>query len=847
MRFTCAHIGLATATLLGCTDIDPVPCDATASCAGGDFPGLTDDVEIIRDELGIVHVYGAADADVFYGSGYAQATDRLFQMDLTRRRALGRRAEVEGAGAAGEDGLLRRMGIGRWGQVNADLLAEEHPDEHALIVAWVAGVNARIEEVRAGAVPLPYGFGPAELDYLPEPWTPGDALAVGKLILFGNANQIEYELLATILRDYFTDIFEAVPLYAPLYEAFVLPPDDRPKVGAKPLAAKVGPSPSGASSGARRALPADAAARFEAFSRKMSGIRPGASNNWAIAGAHTETGTPLIAGDPHQGLQSPSLMWANHMNSADRGGTVDVAGFCFVGSPGVQLGHNRDIAWTATTNYPDVMDLWSVAVSDDVAMLGGEPVPVETREEEILVRDEESVLITVEEVPGYGVLLPDDLAPVPVTPLGFRLLLGWTGFRPTREAHAFFGMAKAQRLDDFEAAVDEMEIGNFNFVSASSEGISYRSSPLVPLREGVGDDYMPFTLLDGADPKTLWTGEALSLEQMPRSRDPERGWIVSANNDPFGFTADASTDGDAFYFGVFFDPGTRAARIESEVERQLESGGKIGVEATQALQTDAYTLLADELVPLLEEAYAAVDTDPALADFAGREDLATLVESIAGWDRKMVRDSSPAVAFQAFMYFSARRALGDDLSVAFDAIIEANGIYILKIATQTLSGAFAVSEGFLQEGKHVILMSALSDTAAYLTERFGSVDPAGYRWQDVHVTRFRSIWGDALDGGSVPTDGADGTVNVSAARFFDGDVPRERFESGGGAIYRLVATIGDDGVPRATINYPRGNSGDPQSPHWDDTLGDWVEGTYQPLRFRASELAGATVEQVLSP
>jgi penicillin G amidase len=836
----------------GCGDGDPPACDPSQSActSGPTFPGLTGEVRILRDDLGVVHVYGGADADVFYGAGYAQAVDRLFQMDLTRRRALGRRAEVLGASAVSEDELLRRVGIGRWGQANADLLLADHPDEHALLVAWVAGVNARIAEVKTGAAPLPYGFGPDELDYLPEEWTEGDALAIGKLILFGNANQIEYEILATILRDYFTEIYETVPLYAPLYESFVVPPDERPETGAQPLGGSWPYSSERGQPDDRfgRALPPDAAAKLAAFAEKMAPIRPGASNNWAIAGDLTDTGTPLIAGDPHQGLMSPSLMWAHHMNSADGGGTIDVAGFAFVGVPGVQLGHNRDLAWTATTNYPDVMDLWSVAVSDGVAALGGQSVPVQTTEEQILVRDEDPRTITVEEIPGFGVLLPDDLAPVPVTPLGFRLLVGWPGFRPTQEAHAFFGMAGASTLDDFDAAVDQMEIGNFNFVAASAEGITYRSSPLVPKRAGVGPDYEPYAVLDGSDPNKLWTGEYLPLEQMPNSRDPERGWLTSANNDPFGFTSDSSLVGDAFYFGIFFDPGTRAARIESEIERLIAEDGAISVEDAQALQTDAYTMFADTFVPALEAALANVATDPALAEFEGREDLVTLTAALAAWDRHMVRSSSAAVAYQAFAYFATRRAIGDDLSIAFDAIIQANAIYVLKIAAQTLNGAFAGADDLLQEGRDHILLSALADTSDFLTARFGSIEPSAYTWADFHGTRFGSIWGEELDGGFVPTDGGDGTVNVSGAKFFEEEAePVERLESGGGAIYRMVASIGEDGVPRAVINYPRGNSGDPTSPHWDDTLGDWVEGNYRPLAFEAADLTTATEEIVLGP
>jgi penicillin amidase len=398
-----------------------------------------------------------------------------------------------------------------------------------------------------------------------------------------------------------------------------------------------------------------------------------------------------------------------------------------------------------------------------------------------------------------------------------------------------------------EAAIDKMEIGNFNWLFASADGIGYRSNPVVPDR-GVPDEaFAPYTVLDGEDAGTLWTGAYLPPDHMPRSRGGERGWIASANNDPLGFTSDGSLVGDPYYFGVFFDPGTRAARIESEIER-LIGEGPVTVDAIQALQTDTYTRMADHLVPLLEQVYATVDTDDALIDFRNRADLTQLVADIAAWDRRMIRSSPAALAYHAFMSFLTQRAVGDDFGITFSPIATASPITMLKFGTHAITGAYEGSEALVQEGVPLLVMQALDDAAAFLTERFGSTASTSYAWSDFHVTQFGSLWGDALDGGVVPTDGSDGTVNVSAAAFFDGADPVARLESDAGPIYRLVATFDDDGTPRATINFPRGNSGDPASPHWDDTLEDWVEGRYQTLLFRRSEVeAESTVEIVLAP
>ena len=809
---------VSASLLFGCSDWD-VGARCETLCT--EFSGLGGPVRIHRDDLGIAHVYASSDADVYFGSGYAQASDRLFQMDLARRRAWGRRAEVLGPSAAEDDELVRTMNIPRWGRVNAETMEAEFPEEHALFVAWIAGVNQRIDEVLSGQAPLPDDF--ATLGYLPEPWTAVDPYAIGKLVLFGNANQIEFDLLATILRDYFPSFYNALPVIAPLSETFIVDAQHQQQRRWQPPA----------NERPARALPPDAPDSFRAMSRRLSSIRPGASNNWAVDGRFSENGRPLLAGDPHQPLRTPSVMWAHHMNSFDGGGTIDVVGFSFVGSPTVQLGHNRDIAWTATTTYADTMDLWSVEVADDHILFGGEQVAIERRTETIEVAGEESRTVELIDVPGYGVLLPENIAPVPVVASSQRILFGWTGFAPTREPHGFVTFNRAADLETFERASDGMELGSFNFIAASKDGVSFRSSPRVPIRVKVSDLNPPSALLDGADPTTHWTGEFLSQENLPHSRAEERGFIGSANNDPYGFTKDGRVQDDPFYFGVYFDPGSRAARIEQELTRLTEERA-LGVEDMQALQTDTYTVLADILLPELFSAWEGA-VDDGLSEYAEREDLARLISSLQTWDRHMVRDSGVALVFHAFLNFVTFRVLGDDLSIAFDTIGEASPIYLMKWALITVTERFESSAVLMQEGKSAILLAALDDAAGFASQRFGTDDPHQLRWSDVHATHLRLVWPRDEEGPIVATDGADGTINVSAAPFLIEGAPVERHLSSSGSVYRMVVDFDDAGRPRATGNFPPGNVADPASPFHMNTLEDWKEGRYVALPFEGAD------------
>ncbi|MCU0677901.1 MAG: penicillin acylase family protein [Myxococcota bacterium] len=350
-----------------------------------------------------------------------------------------------------------------------------------------------------------------------------------------------------------------------------------------------------------------------------------------------------------------------------------MAGFAFVGTPAVQLGHNRHVAWTATTTYPDWMDLVEVRVSTEGGLaieLAGARHPAVARTEVVNVRGEPPQEVEVIDVPGVGIVLPEDFSPLPITRPGRRILFRWTGLKPTIEAHAFHALDTARNLDEANAAIDAMELGAFNFVVADASGLSYRSRPLVPDRGTPGSTPRSWVLIDGEDPNAAWSGTFLDGARLPTSSGGERGWIATANNDPFGFTRDGSVEGDAWYYGVWYDPGTRGARLDAELARLAERGD-VTPEDFVALQRDTYSMFAERFLPLLFDAADALDTDEALAEFRERDDLAQLVDRLRGWDRRMDRDSAEAVIFQAWVYFAVQDAIGDELGLLFQPLLDA--------------------------------------------------------------------------------------------------------------------------------------------------------------------------------
>ena len=826
----CIAAAAVAVCLAGCGD-DDVPTPAR----GRDLP--REPVEILVDTHGIPHIYGHSDRDAFFGAGYAMARDRLFQMDMARRRAHGRWAEVLGPDRVADDELARLFDWRDLGRALSVSTASGNPEEWGLITAWVAGVNARIDEVLAGAVPLPYGFGKGELDYQPERWEDSDPLVVAKMTGFGNDVSLENELFVTIARRLQPELFDAIEIFRPAREVFTIPPEDSPVPMALRAAAERSPVPLPSlphPATGPRAL-TRGAETLRAL-RRLASLRVMGSNNWAVDGKHTATGQPLLAGDPHLGMDFPGVFYALQINSKDAGGTFDVAGFAFPGTPGVSLGHTDRVAWAATTAFGDVMDVFDVPIAgDDLSVeLSGVSTPVARRTEEVLIRGGSVETFEFTDVPGVGVLLPTHIAPLPVASSGRELLLRWTGFDVSRPGR-LIGLNRAMSIDEFDAAVDEQIGMNFNLVAADATGITFRMGLEVPVRD-VASGVQPWMVLDGADPKTAWTGEMLPPALLPRGRAAERGWIATANNDPYGFTANGRLDDDPWYFGSFFDPGWRAGRAAAELER-LSARGGITPQDMEALQTDLHDNLADDLLPLLSEAWSRVGIDPALARFEGRSDLGALVQLLTvEWDRAMARDSAGALVFHAFSHLCAAEVLEDDLTLLFYPAFELEAVFLLKVAAMALVGAYPDGGAILQQGTYTAVLGALDRTAKFLMDRFGSTDPSRFRFADMKVTSFRDGLGTGLDFGETPSDGGEATVNVSPSVFFEDEQIAPRWVSHYGPILRMVQTFSEAGVPELLYDFPLGNVADPQSPHFSDQTAGWRDGDHRVMAFSRSDV-----------
>jgi len=188
------------------------------------------------------------------------------------------------------------------------------------------------------------------------------------------------------------------------------------------------------------------------------------------------------------------------------------------------------------------------------------------------------------------------------------------------------------------------------------------------------------------------------------------------------------------------------------------------------------------------------------------------------------------------MYLLVRDVLQQELSIFFDPIMGQEPLYLIKFAVLALRDQSPI----VADGNDLALVKALDEAAQLLKARYGSVTQ-NYSWKDYHQTHFSSDSDPAFDGGMIATDGGEGTINVSSGTFFDGmDQPLANHISDQGSIYRMVASFDDAGLPHAKFNFARGNSGEPQDPHYNDLTDDWANARYEDMHFEDADIEAHT-------
>jgi penicillin amidase len=732
-----------------------------------ELAGLDGRVRVRRDRWGVPHIEAEQERDLYFGQGFAHGQDRLWQMDFYRRVVEGKVAEMAGPEGLAIDRLLRTLGIRRAAEREAAALG---PVLRECLERFCEGVNAAAESAKA----LPFEMQLLKLDF--EPWRPVDILSLGKLLAFGLSTNWERELLRA----------DMVRTLGPELTARLDPgyPADNPVVNQGPWSGD----------GLAVVEQIDAVRRSLGLAVEASG-----SNNWAVSGAHSATGGPLIAGDPHLPPSMPGIWYQAGLRHGDR----FVRGASMPGMPGIYMGQNNDVCWTFTNVMADVQDLFVERIEGDRYLFEDEWRPLQTVREEIAVKGRpEPVVLDVRHT-HHGPIVNEALGADEDEPLA----LAW---QTLAEPTSFAGMFELLEIGSGPELVAKLEGHTSpasNLIWADRNSIGYKLIGRLPIRRGGCPDL----------PKPGWTGEyewegTVPYEELPETIDPESGFLVTANNRIVG-------DDYPHHITSEWLDGFRARRIE----QLLRASDEHDVEGFEQMQSDDLSL------PGLEAARRLGRLAP-----RGQRETSAL-ERLRSWDGRLDRETIAGTIYQAFLLRLgrevARAAIGDrDLCERWldraDNGFTAHTTSPWRWHSHLMKLWAEGDEELIGRPWEELVLDSLRGALDDLSDRFGP-DPEAWRWGKVHEMEFPHPLGDAnpllrrLLNRRLRAGGAQETVSQIA---YD---PNDPYRAVWAPSWRMVADPADP--DRSRWQMFTGQSGHPASKHYDDLQADWLEGRTQPM------------------
>lgn len=761
-------------------------------------PGLQKPAQILVDRWGVPHIYAASEADAFFVQGFNAARDRLFQIDLWRRRGLGQLAEVYGPNYVEQD-RAARLFLYR-GSMQDEWKAYGK-DAQAIATRFAAGINAWIDYVAKNPRLLPPEF--QALRYQPAKWKPEDVVRIRSHgIALNLKNEVArasvacksglaaYDVRTRLSPPWTTRVPEGLDPCLPdkVLDVFTLAtqnvllmPRDLPLAQNAP---------------ARDGGPVDDSGE----------VREG-SNNWVVSAARSATGRPILANDPHRAYSTPSLRYLAHLSAPG----MDVIGAGEPGLPGISIGHNGRIAFGLTIFSIDQEDLYVYELNpadkmqyrygkgwekfrvlrESIAVRGGPPVTVEllfTRHGPVIYREEGKRAFAVRTV-----WLSPGTAP-------------------------YFGSIdymKARDFDGFLRAMRRWGGPPENQVYADTAGnIGWVAGGMAPRRPN-WDGLLPVP----GDGRYEWQG-FLPGEKLPHVLNPKKGWFATANemNLPEDYPYKEAK------LGFEWPDAFRVQRIGEA----LASKPKATLEDMMRLQNDIVSVPALRMAALLK---TQSPTDPAAREAA---------KLLTSWDGRETADSPAAALFELWwsrhLGPAFKTAMVGEKAAALMSTPDSTAMLEALEAPATRFGADA-------EARRNRLLADTLAAAWHEAEKLLGSDPKQWQWGKLHQVYFGHAFAPVVDPrtrsiidvGPLPAQGSTHTINQAGYR------PPDFLQVNGPSV-RLVLDVGGWDNSRA-VNVP-GQSGDPASPHYRDLLPLWTKGEYFPLLYTRAAVEAAAERRI---
>ena len=772
------------------------------------MPGLSQPVEIIQDRWGVAHIYAKNESDLFFAQGYNAARHRLFELEMWRRQATGTVSEI-----LGPSELKRDIG-NRLFQYRGDKKQElnwYHPHSEAIIESFARGVNAFIAQTERDPALLTPEF--KMLGIKPGKWTP--AIVVSRFN--GLARNLDDEMnTALAVRAIGADKVRSLASYQPANPRLEIDPAIDASLLSKsiltyydamraPLMFK--PEQLLAeyrrTKGASVDKPVHVASVIPTQAELADRRADMGSNNWVVSGKLTESGMPMVTGDPHRVQEIPSLRYWVHLNAP--GWNVIGAGEPSI--PGVSYGHNDHGAWGYTIYGTDTEDLYVYDINPANPLqykFGNGWETMKVVHESVPVKGQAAEEVDLKFTRHGPVLFEDKVHHKAYAARAAWLEPGGSPYLATLRVD------QAQNWAQFTDAISYARTPALNFVWGDKSGdIGYNAATIAPRRM----NFSGLVPVPG-DGRYEWNG-FLPIKELPHVLNPDKGFYNTSNDwqVPVGYP-----HMEAVHY-VWADPYRGRAVAES-----LGGAKKFSVADMTNLQNYNLSIPARSIVPLLR--------DIAIADPVARKAAARLLH----WDFILDKDSVEAGIYEMFQ----RRLMVNVKNIIVPALARDA---LTPPLTRIVSSLAAPDGSYGADplaGRNAVLVQSLEQACADLTGRLGA-DMEKWTLGAYHYARIihpmtaalRPDLQEKFDVGHFPRGGDNYTITATGGTD----------NQGAGASFKIVSDTYDWDASVGQNN--PGQSGDVDDPHYRDLYELWARGKYFPVLFSRPKVESVAEKTIL--
>lgn len=732
------------------------------------FPALKGNANVYFDERLVPHVFAENDEDLYFIQGFLHAKFRLWQMDFQTEAAAGNVSAVIGDKAINYDREQRRLGM-VYAAEKALKEVESDPESKMAFDAYSNGVNAYISTLTESSIPIEYKL----LDYQPNKWTNLKTALLLKMMAKMLSSGTENDIVNTNAKSLFSmDEFKMI--YPQVHDSLE-PIVPKGTVFDKPGIVPVAPTTADSIYFGNKDV-----VKYQEVSKPD--INNG-SNNWVVSGSKTQSGVPILCNDPHLELSFPSIWYEMQLQTP----SSNVYGVSLPGTPYIIIGFNDSIAWGVTNAQRDVKDYYEIKFKDATRKeywFNNQWTVANQRAETIKVKGGADYLDTVAYT-VFGPVMFDESFSNELTNKK-SLAVRWTAHDPSNEGRTLYMLNRAKNYDDYAEAIKFFKCPGQNFVFASKAGdIAIWQQGKFPARwNGQGLFVMP-----GQDSSFMWQG-FIPQQENPHSKNPERGFLESANQRP----------ADSTY--PYFIPGSYITPRGITITHRLAAMTGITPDDMKKLQYDYFNTFAEDARTILLSYVRENDLDANAKKY---------VEIMRNWDLYASPNSTGQTVFQTWWDSLEVEIWKDDITRVTPSANWPDEETLMELLKKDSAMVFIDNINTTQKETLFDAVTSAIKKASFdleTEERAGRLtwtkhkDPTIYHLLKTAVMPFART--------GIPVGGNGNIVNAVTKSH--------------GPSWRMIVQLTNE--TESYVVYPGGQSGNPGSKFYDNFVDTWAKGEY---------------------